>query len=454
MAQTYVPPQFPQAEGVNASERFLSTLAKRTFLTFWSFPNLYARHGGQTKEVCDLFVLFEDHLIVFSDKECAFSATGDIDVSWRRWAKVAVENSCSQLWGAHRVLRDRQKPLFIDPKGEVPFPKHLPPVERAKIHLVAVAKGASERCRREVGGSGSLGLDLTRTLVEQPFAVGALPTGKHFIHVVDEVSLPLLLSALTTVSDFVSYLEKKERLIESGRLRSVAGEEDLLATYLAELNPDDEHDFPAEGTIEVAGGRWEHFTNSPERKRQLRADEPSYVWDQVIERFVGHYLGGTSQFLSHTDVANQEELFRWMAREPRVRRRMLSNSLGEMVATTSVGMRRNRVVEPSRRGDPHWVFLVLPQPSTVPEPVYRAGRRALLEACCRVAKLHYPDALHIVGMAINGIDHTGGSSEDLLFIDGSQWTAEDQRHALKLREDFGLFTQATRTEDVEREYPD
>src|SRR5687768_9109865 len=89
VAQTYVPPRFPQGEGVNPSERFLSRLARGTFLTFWSFPNLYARDAGQTKEVCDLFVLFEDHLIVFSDKESGFSASGELDVSWKRWWRVA-----------------------------------------------------------------------------------------------------------------------------------------------------------------------------------------------------------------------------------------------------------------------------------------------------------------------------------------------------------------------------
>jgi hypothetical protein len=69
--------------GTTATERLLARLAHRTFLTFWSYPNVYRNQGAEGKEVCDLLVVFGNNLIVFSDKECAFPP-GEIKLAWYR----------------------------------------------------------------------------------------------------------------------------------------------------------------------------------------------------------------------------------------------------------------------------------------------------------------------------------------------------------------------------------
>lgn len=65
-------PAISRADGITASERYLKKLCDRTFLSLWSYPNVYRDQSGASKgegkEVCDLLVVFENHVIIFSDK--------------------------------------------------------------------------------------------------------------------------------------------------------------------------------------------------------------------------------------------------------------------------------------------------------------------------------------------------------------------------------------------------
>lgn len=54
-----------KSAGVNASEEKLCRLGYRTFLSLWSYPNLFQKHK-LVKELCDLLVVFENHIIIFS----------------------------------------------------------------------------------------------------------------------------------------------------------------------------------------------------------------------------------------------------------------------------------------------------------------------------------------------------------------------------------------------------
>jgi hypothetical protein len=71
---------------------------------------------GDGKEVCDLLVVFENHVIIFSDKQCSFFDSGDLQVEWRRWYKRAILKSAQQVWGAERWIREFPSRLFLDKK--------------------------------------------------------------------------------------------------------------------------------------------------------------------------------------------------------------------------------------------------------------------------------------------------------------------------------------------------
>lgn len=369
------------ADGSTGSERALAKLARGTFLSLWSYPNVVRddpqRNGGIIgKEIADLLVVFEDDIILFSDKDCVFPSTGNLDVDWSRWYRSAVEKSAKQLWGAERHIREHPTRVFIDPKCKIPLPIQLPEPTRMRIHLVVVAHGASPRCRATLGGSGSLllvpgivGQDHQRPREKggTPFAVGRVSATKPFVHVLDDTSLDLLLTNLDTVSDFVGYLRKKEAFISSGRLGMAAGEEALLGHYVGALNKEGEHDFvvPAaagDRPLAIDESRWHGFLNSGERRRKLEADQVSYFWDGLIEQFTGHYMSGTSHHLTEVESEHYdfEKVLRFFARENRTRRRLLADAIREMHRTTPPDQRRLRVIPPMRSGDPYWVLLLFP----------------------------------------------------------------------------------------------
>ena len=156
------------AEGVTTAERYLAKLCKRSFLSMWSYPGVFRDQGqhadkGDGKEVCDLLVVFENHILIFSDKDCALAEGEDIRKNWARWFKKAVMNSGKQVWGAERWIKAFPNRLFLDRQCKVPFPLNLPDPSNAIFHRIVVAHGASRVCRKRLGGSGSLMLDSSLT---------------------------------------------------------------------------------------------------------------------------------------------------------------------------------------------------------------------------------------------------------------------------------------------------
>lgn len=96
------------ASGSTPTENLLLDLARDSFLSLWSFPNVYTDEGrtagrGDGKELCDLMIVFGNDVLLFSDKNCAFPEAENLDVSWNRWYRRAVQKSANQLAGAEKV---------------------------------------------------------------------------------------------------------------------------------------------------------------------------------------------------------------------------------------------------------------------------------------------------------------------------------------------------------------
>lgn len=452
--------------GSTDSERLLARLARKTFLSTWSFPNVFRaerrKHDTISKEVCDLLVVFEDDVLIFSDKDCVFPSGGTLDVRWARWYRRAIEKSAAQLLGAERALRSAE-PLFLDAELKIPFPLPLPALARMRVHRILVANGASEQCRRELGGSGTLmlrpalvGEDHTKPAAEGgiPFAVGRASANRSFVHVLDDMSLPLLLESLDTAPDFINYLTKKEQLISSGRLDFAAGEEALLGIFLGQIDDDGAHAFvPAtDEPLVLDERRWHGFLRSRERAAKLEADRVSYLWDYLTERFAQHFRDGTADHLTHTTAAEQSLILQCFARENRTRRRILAQTLLEMNAATSANMRRLRVMPPMRPQDPYWVLLLFPFLQSASYQRNRTLRREYLEACALVTKLMNPDALDVACFATESGNGTG-RSEDAMYLDFRDWTPAMEAEARRLQAEYGILTNYNLIKANAKEYP-
>jgi len=433
-----------KATGTNTSEKYLNKLCNRTFLSLWSYSSVFRNQGGP-KEVCDLLVVFHDHIIIFSDKDCIFPDTGDIKLDWNRWYRKAIEHSAHQVWGAERSITEHPENLYVDPECKQRLPIDLPEANVAKFHRVVVAHSVSSRCKREVGGSGSLIIQSNivgnQHLTGPPFYVGQVDPSKGFIHIFDDNTLDIILQKLDTVSDFIRYLEKKEEFLSNETAFIMAPEEDLLALYLSNLNEEDEHGFGInnkQGFIVDVEGRWTQYENSVERQSQIKADAISYAWDELIEIFSQTILQGTN-YLPNTQSINQSErALRIMAAEDRLNRRILSTWLIEFLETSlSKGKRFVRTLKPDQKGSRYYVLLLFTPDGKESYEEYRWNRLRYLEAYCLVTKLRFPDALDIVGMAFDPPKSEGGS-EDLMYIDARKWSSELEQDAQRLQNELGL----------------
>ena len=470
----------PTGEGLTASERYLARLCRKSFLRFWSWPNLFRdqRAAAKTegKELCDLVVVFGRHIFLFSDKYCAYPSTANVKLDWSRWFRRAVWEGAHQIWGAERWLREHPNRVFCDRACTSLLPIRLPLPSDAVFHRVVVAHGAGDRCRQAFGGTGSLMINLDiigKKHFEpfhavEPFTVGILDPERGVVHVMDDFTLDAALTTIDTVSDLADYFEAKEQLFTSGRRVWAAGEEELLAPYLKDIDASGRHTFAIPDDVNAVGfqeGAWEDFQRRPERLAQVEANEVSYAWDRLIDKFTKHILEGTQEFASEHAPADMEIALRFMAAENRTERRALSRGLLAAMKRGREHDRFTRVVLidtsiPGRNRDREraaYIFLSLKRPPDRSPEEYRLARRKFLMAHLMVLRGQNPAAKHIVGIATGPLPEPGSGEdwygEDLAYLDGTGWDETLQAEAEGLGRDLNILTNVRMHRFTDHEYP-
>jgi len=460
--------------GNTPSERYLAKLCRRSFLSLWSFANPYTDEGrrsgkGAGQELCDLLVVFGNNVITFSDKFVRYDLSQPIEVAWSRWYRHAIAKSAQQLAGAEHWLRRYPGRVYVDRHCSTPLPVVIPRDSDIRIHRVAVAGGAYQPCQDFFGGN-SLGSLMINSDIQgdqhkgSPFCVGNVAPEKGFVHVFDEFSLAAVFNEIDTISDFTSYLSRRERFLTAGKPSVLAcGEEQLLAFYLKTVNDVGEHDFliptgkHAEcGNVFFDETHWDHLRSHPQYRAKKEADGVSYIWDNLIEHFVSR--GGFVDYPESATVDAQKDLercVREMASEDRFRRRQLGEAFENLLATVGVGESRVRVVYATATCDNLYVFLVVSPQAGESYDDYRRRRISGLHGYCNVAKLQSPHSRYVIGIALEPKGSDGGS-EDLIVIDTSRWTPEMESAAreLQLREGLLLDTNVTRRKTSINEYPE
>ena len=235
-----------RGEGLTPSEQRLARYAGRAFLRLWSYPNTFNDRtkttcgGGQ--EIADLLAVFENHVVLFSDKAICWQDDKPTELAWSRWYRRAVYGAVVQLNGAERWLDHHPERVFTDKHCTQPLPVPIPDKECRITHLVAVVAGAEAACRKYFSDPrGSLmiqpalqGAAHVDTMHDsfRPFQVGDVNPNGTFVHVFDPIGLEFVMSELDTVADLTAYLTARAKFLRSGKLSVAAGEEHLLAAYV------------------------------------------------------------------------------------------------------------------------------------------------------------------------------------------------------------------------------
>lgn len=437
-------PPITRGKGATPSERHLARLAERSFLSLWSYPNLY---WDVSKELCDLLVICGDDVLIFSDKTITWPDC-DTFLAWSRWYKKAIHESARQIRGALRRIRDFPDKIFLDRLCKQPFPLALPPQDTRRVHAIIVASGAGQACSDFFGsGIGSL---LVSPSVKGcshfcgpdvlPFTVGDVNPDGPFFHVFDDVTLNIIMHELDTVTDFTSYLGKKEKIIRAGKLVAASGEESLVSYYMTHVNVNGEHDFtkPDGSTvydnefIVIDDGYDAMLTNSQYIAKK-QADRVSYKWDSLIEAFTTNMLSGTTIIPEGQapHVSQIEEGVRHMALVPRLGRRFLGAAIEDALLKGKSTDRFVRVMTSPPNSRTHGTgFFFMTMKSTLPVfggdyEKYRCIRRTYLETYALEILRTNAYIERVVGISTEPmVEPEQHTSEDMVFATRPGWTPE------------------------------
>lgn len=439
------------------SERYLATLGRKAFLNFWSYSNPYTDEGGG-KELCDFLVVFGNDIIIFSDKHCEFSQHDDIKVAWHRWYRSAIEKSVRQLLGAASFIDRFPNRIYLDPSCKQPLPISLPPPNVAKIHLIAVTRGSAEAAKKFWKNTSSSSLFTNTTLnelgeKEHPFMVGHPIYKNRFFHILDELTLDILLRELDTVSDFVTYLTKKERFLShSSSDFLIAGEEELLATYL--LNPSKNFEGfsfpelpPFEKLVQIEEGAWSKFSRSQAYSLWKNTIRPSYEWDRLIEHQTSHIQKKSAEVLykhdvDFDDIRVHEIVLRMMAQESRVIRKSLAENHREVLSVNlkKPGFDRfTRVLTVPPINKRAYVLMVLINMPGVSYTEYREARRLALAGYCRSVRLRVKGIEEVVGIASEELNSENLTQDFLYMHFGDVFPTEEKAKELALLRKAGIW---------------
>jgi hypothetical protein len=264
------------------------------------------------------------------------------------------------------------------------------------------------------------------------------------IHVLDTHNLEIVLSNLDTITDFIAYLCEKEAAIDKHDFLTYCGEEDLLAHYFFNFNDEENrHQIGVAGDFNVLmipEGDWNSFSESAPYQRKLAADEPSYLWDELIQRTSQNAFEGT--LIGDGNVFGRPSAIREMAKEPRLHRRFLSDAILSSIKNFNPPahrISRNVSFLPSSAVDKGYVFLQVWHPSRPDFDEYRKTRTALLEIACGAAKGKFPHLNTVVGIAIDAPKLAKTNAEDFILLDCRNWSDADAERYRQANVDLRFF---------------
>lgn len=437
-------PVIKRSSGENKTEKIVSKLCDNTFLNLWVYPNPYKTVG---KELCDVLVVFEDNVFIFSIKEIKFNLDKKLGDSWDRWKRKAIDDSIKQALGAEKWIKQHPERLFLDAKCNEKFPINIPK-GNFNIYKIIVAHGAEESCKQcsseNVAGSLAIMYSDKGSSFDLPFYLNL--DKNNIVHILDDYNLEIVLSELDTVTDFLSYFEIKEKTIQSLDALVYAGEEDLLAYYFRNLNETTgEHSIIPEDQectiLCITEGEWERFKKSQAYNAKKEADKISYFWDELIQKTAQNAFDGT--LIGNADVFNGHSPIKEMAKEPRFIRRALSNNIQQSIERfpeTEQKFFRHVSTFFLIGSETAYVFFQLKYDKDKDfEKEVRPIRAKMLGIACGAFKNTNPYLKKIIGIAINAPKYSDLNSEDFILLNCEDWTKEDQEFYEKENEKLNFF---------------
>lgn len=442
----------------NNSEEYLYNLASKTFLSFWSYPNPANDKGrvngkGDGKEICDLLVVFNNNIIIFSDKSTDGYPNGESkEICWKRWYSRSVEGSVKQLIGAKSWISRFPNKIWTEKQIINRFPLEIPKIEDSRFFLIAVAHSSSDECKA-LTGRESLTIESGHKINPNFFTVGT-EWSNQFIHVFDDKTLDILMKELDTVSDFIFYLEEKENFLKSSNI-SIKGEENLLANYLLThipppflVKPYPSNRFgligfkSSQNFAELSDGLWNEWCDSDRRRNIKKANENSYIIDRLLEHHANCYFNRLMPINGDTSLSYHEKGMRFLAKESRLSRRMLGDAIIDIYNEENTKTPWHVICEKNDVVCEYYVFMVYTDHQNMNDDEIEAYYSNYLLSVMIAAKDTCPDAQTIIGVALPNRD-CRRSSIITHVLDVSGWNENDFHLSKEFRKNKDLIAKSS-----------
>lgn len=467
--------------GFTKEEEFLNELGEKSFLRFWSWANLFRNQGqsngkGDGKEICDLTVIFDNDILLFSDKKVEFNNNKPIDIAWSRWTKKAIKASVQQVEGAKRWITNYPNRIFIDSECTKRIPINLPEISKIRFHHIVVCHGVEEElAKRNAESSFSFNNKLVandhwEASTCEPFIIGKVSESEDFCHVFSEATIKLILEEFDTATDLIEYLTQRELLLNNKVHIKVKSESDIVQLYYENF---DERKLKnlilnapelKEKLVEIDKGGISKLHSNPVYIAKKISDQESYFWDSLIESFSYHILNGTTEFSNWIMPSEIEPSLRLIAKCGRFERRVLSQSFFEFYEKAEPKKRGTRVIfDPINIGQA-FVFLLLPFDSSFSSiKEYREIRRQMIEDYCVINKRNAPHITRFIGIAAKTRDAGQtldksffSEGQDFIFLDANEWTNDDYKQAQEIHDEYvssGLLAKRQSFMTTQNDFP-
>lgn len=424
---------------VNTTEKTLSDLCDLAFLKLWSFPNPYKEPG---KELCDVLVVFDNNIIIFSVKNIKYNENKGL-AGWQRWKRKAIDESITQINGAEKWIKNHPDQIYLNKNCNTIIP--INSKKKFKIYRIVVAHGISDSIANIPGNtSGSLGIKYSdNNDFEDVQYFVELPKSPIY-HILDSANLEILLKELDTITDFINYL--KEKAIKLSKIVTYTGEEDVMGQYLRTIEPETgKHyilkDKNKDLIVDFENMIWKNFSNSYEYKEKKILDKSSYLWDKYLQQLCEYALNG--ELTGNIDIFQESSPIKEMAKELRFYRRILSGGIIQSVnyfpEIADDYTRQVRLIM-SEDNKSAYVFLQIKYNEQDDyETVVRPKRRQMLNIACGTLKNKHSFLQKIVGIAINSPKHHIYADQDYILLDCKKWTRKDRSHYYNLNKDYNFW---------------
>lgn len=441
---------------VNTTEKTLSDLCDLAFLKLWSFPNPYKESG---KELCDVLVVFDNNIIIFSVKNIKYNENKGL-AGWQRWKRKAIDESITQINGAEKWIKNHPDQIYLNKNCNTIIP--INSKKKFKIYRIVVAHGISDSIANIPGNtSGSLGIKYSDNNDFEDIQYFVELPKSPIYHILDSANLEILLKELDTITDFINYLKEKEKAIKLSKIVTYTGEEDVMGQYLRTIEPETgKHyilkDKNKDLIVDFENMIWKNFSNSYEYKEKKILDKSSYLWDKYLQQLCEYALNG--ELTGNIDIFQESSPIKEMAKESRFYRRILSGGIIQSVnyfpEIADDYTRQVRLIM-SEDNKSAYVFLQIKYNEQDDyETVVRPKRRQMLNIACGTLKNKHSFLQKIVGIAINSPKHHIYADQDYILLDCKKWTRKDRSHYYNLNKYYNFWKQKNELKVVNSyEYP-